>query len=89
MAYKFILFFRFYSQNSSFLHGGPDLGDEETDTVYGQQAIHQKIMQLNLRDTHVKIRQVTVFNQLLKTHDHNNGYLTLNRLTVTPHWSLV
>jgi len=49
---------RFYSHNSSFLHGGGDIGDKETEAVYGQQDIHQKIMQLNFRDCHAKIRQV-------------------------------
>jgi len=54
---------RFYSHNSSFVHGGLDNtgkegGDAEAAAVYGQQEIHQKIMQLNFRDCHAKIRQV-------------------------------
>jgi len=48
---------RFYSHNSSFVHGGLDNG-KEAEAVYGQQDIHQKIMQLNFRDCHAKIRQV-------------------------------
>jgi len=54
---------RFYSHNSSFVHGGldntgKDAQDAEAAAVYGQQEIHQKIMQLNFRDCHAKIRQV-------------------------------
>jgi len=49
---------RFYSHNSSFVHGGLDNGGKEAEAVYGQQDIHQKIMQLNFRDCHAKIRQV-------------------------------
>jgi len=48
---------RFYSHNSSFVHGGLDNG-KDAEAVYGQQDIHQKIMQLNFRDCHAKIRQV-------------------------------
>lgn len=48
---------RFYSHNSSFVHGGLDNG-KEAEAVFGQQEIHQKIMQLNFRDCHAKIRQV-------------------------------
>ena len=51
------ILFRFYSHNSSFVHGGLDNG-KEAEAVYGQQDIHQKIMQLNFRDCHAKIRQV-------------------------------
>ena len=46
---------RFYSHNSSFVHGGL----ENNEAVFGQQEIHQKIMTLNFRDCHAKIRQVT------------------------------
>ncbi|KAK8779140.1 hypothetical protein V5799_019520, partial [Amblyomma americanum] len=45
---------RFYSQDSSFVHGGP----EKQECVMGQQEIHQRIMQLNFRDCHAKIKQV-------------------------------
>jgi len=48
---------RFYSHNSSFVHGGLENG-KEAEAVFGQQDIHQKIMQLNFRDCHAKIRQV-------------------------------
>ena len=50
--------FRFYSHNSSFIHGGIDGGSASGDPVRGQHEIHQKIMQLNFRDCHAKIRQV-------------------------------
>jgi Ras GTPase-activating protein-binding protein 1 len=48
---------RFYNHNSSFVHGGIE-GAKEGEAVYGQQDIHQKIMQLNFRDCHAKIRKV-------------------------------
>ena len=60
---------RFYSSNSSFVHGGLDSinesgrdgsggGKVNTDPVHGQHEIHQRIMQLNFRDCKAKIRQV-------------------------------
>ena len=52
-----LFLFRFYNHNSSFVHGGID-GAKEGEAVYGQQDIHQKIMQLNFRDCHAKIRKV-------------------------------
>ncbi|KAG1675070.1 Ras GTPase-activating protein-binding protein 1 [Nymphon striatum] len=48
---------RFYSHNSSFIHGGID-PDGHNQPVMGQQDIHRRIMQLNFRDCHAKIRQV-------------------------------
>ncbi|XP_077998945.1 ras GTPase-activating protein-binding protein 2-like isoform X2 [Glandiceps talaboti] len=45
---------RFYSNNSSFLHGGVD----HEEPVIGQAEIHKKIISLNFRDCHAKIRQV-------------------------------
>ena len=50
---------RFYSHNSSFVHGGLAENGREAEAVFGQQEIHQKIMTLNFRDCHAKIRQVT------------------------------
>ncbi|KAH8033048.1 hypothetical protein HPB51_005968 [Rhipicephalus microplus] len=44
----------FYSQDSSFVHGGP----EKQECAMGQHDIHQRIMQLNFRDCHAKIKQV-------------------------------
>lgn len=49
---------RFYSGDSSFVHGGLDKEDESLEPVRGQQEIHEKIMQLNFRDCKAKIRQV-------------------------------
>ncbi|XP_054725027.1 ras GTPase-activating protein-binding protein 2-like [Uloborus diversus] len=49
---------RFYNHDSSFLHGGLDKPGQETRPVVGQQDIHERIMQLNFRDCHAKIRQV-------------------------------
>ncbi len=48
---------RFYSSDSSFVHGGIG-SDEDDQPVKGQQKIHEKIMQLNFRKCHAKIRQV-------------------------------
>jgi hypothetical protein len=50
--------FRFYNNNSSFVHGGLDAPNRETKPVVGQKQIHQKIQQLNFRDCHAKISQV-------------------------------
>ena len=50
---------RFYSHNSSFVHGGLADNGRDAEAVFGQQEIHQKIMTLNFRDCHAKIRQVT------------------------------
>ncbi len=73
---------RFYSHNSSFIHGGladsknggangggPDGGGSggggpSCEPVRGQQEIHQKIMQLNFRECHAKIRQVDAHSTL-------------------------
>ena len=53
-----VFVFRFYSHNSSFVHGGLAENGREAEAVFGQQEIHQKIMTLNFRDCHAKIRQV-------------------------------
>ncbi|KAK7111733.1 ras GTPase-activating protein-binding protein 2-like isoform X2 [Littorina saxatilis] len=49
---------RFYSQNSSFVHGGVEKPGEEQPPVVGQHEIHKKIISLGYRDCHAKIRQV-------------------------------
>lgn len=49
---------RFYSHNSSFVHGGVEKPGEEQPPVMGQQEIHKKITSLNFCDCHAKIRQV-------------------------------
>lgn len=49
---------RFYSHNSSFVHGGVEKPGEEQPPVMGQQEIHKKIISLNFQDCHAKIRQV-------------------------------
>ncbi|XP_072164613.1 ras GTPase-activating protein-binding protein 2-like [Diadema setosum] len=49
---------RFYTNASSFVHGGVDPDGSPEDPVYGQEAIHAKILSLNFRDCHAKIRQV-------------------------------
>jgi len=48
---------RFYNAHSSFVHGGIDSATE-AEVVSGQQDIHQKIVQLNFKDCHAKIRKV-------------------------------
>lgn len=49
---------RFYSNQSSFIHGGVEKTGEEQLPITGQADIHKKIMSLNFRDCHAKIRQV-------------------------------
>lgn len=49
---------RFYSNQSSFIHGGVEKTGEESLPITGQAEIHKKIMSLNFRDCHAKIRQV-------------------------------
>jgi Ras GTPase-activating protein-binding protein 1 len=49
---------RFYSHNSCFVHGGVEKPGEEQPPVTGQADIHKKIMSLEFRDCHAKIRQV-------------------------------
>lgn len=49
---------RFYTNQSSFIHGGFDLQNREPVLVIGQKNIHNKIQQLNFRDCHAKISQV-------------------------------
>ncbi|KAG7170067.1 Ras GTPase-activating protein-binding protein 2-like [Homarus americanus] len=46
---------RFFSNNSSFLHGGHNSMSEP---IIGQADIHKMIMSLNFRDCHAKIRMV-------------------------------
>jgi len=49
---------RFFSLNSSYVHGGIEKPGEELPPVKGQIAIHQKIESLGFKDCHAKIRQV-------------------------------
>ncbi|CAG0913764.1 unnamed protein product [Notodromas monacha] len=49
---------RFYNNDSSFVHGGPDTATREEPAVFGQVEIHRKIVELDFRDCHAKIRQV-------------------------------
>lgn len=49
---------RFYSHNSSFVHGGVEKPGEEQPPAMGQAEIHKKICSLNFKDCHAKIRQV-------------------------------
>jgi len=48
---------RFYNSQSSFVHGGIESGTE-AEVVRGQLQIHEKIVQLNFKDCHAKIRKV-------------------------------
>ncbi|XP_054167999.1 ras GTPase-activating protein-binding protein 2-like [Oppia nitens] len=52
------LLHRFYSDDSSFVNGGLDRPGEVSVPVYGQENIYKKIMSLNFKDCHAKIRQV-------------------------------
>ena len=49
-------FYRFYSHNSSFMHGGT--GQTMSEPIIGQENIHKKIKSLNFDDCHAKIRMV-------------------------------
>jgi len=49
---------RFYSEHSTFTHGGIEKPGEEEPPAIGQHEIHKKIMSLNFRDCHTKIQQV-------------------------------
>lgn len=49
---------RFYSHNSSFVHGGVEKPGEEQTPAIGQAEIHKKIASLAFKDCHAKIRQV-------------------------------
>lgn len=51
------LFCRFYAEDSSLVHGSLNR-NEESEPVYGQAEIQRRIMGLNFRDCHAKIRQV-------------------------------
>ena len=48
-----VSFNRFYNTDSSFVHGG--LKEQLPEEVYGQQQIHQKIMELDFHDCKAKI----------------------------------
>lgn len=50
--------YRFYSDDSSFIHGGIDKPGDVSKPVYGQSDINSKIISLNFKDCHAKIRQV-------------------------------
>jgi Ras GTPase-activating protein-binding protein 1 len=52
------LFFRFYSTDSTFIHGGVDRPGSIEQPAVGPEAIARRINDLNLRDCHAKIRQV-------------------------------
>ena len=47
---------RFYLEQSSFVHGGSEIGSEEP--VIGQKSINDKILSLDLQQVHAKIKQV-------------------------------
>jgi len=49
---------RFYSHDSSFVHGGIEKPGEEMPPIRGQMEIHKKILSLEFKDCHAKIRQV-------------------------------
>uniref|UniRef100_A0A673ZTE3 GTPase activating protein (SH3 domain) binding protein 1 n=1 Tax=Salmo trutta TaxID=8032 RepID=A0A673ZTE3_SALTR len=49
---------RFYGKNSSYVHGGLDNNGKPVEAVYGQSEIHKKVLTLNFRDCHTKIRHV-------------------------------
>ncbi|KAK2704180.1 ras GTPase-activating protein-binding protein 1-like [Artemia franciscana] len=46
---------RFYSNDSSFIHGGLNPGDMNAEPAQGQEEIHRRIVSLNFRDVKTKI----------------------------------
>ncbi len=55
---SFSLKYRFYSTDSTFIHGGVDRPGCVEQPAVGPENISQRINDLNLRDCHAKIRQV-------------------------------
>lgn len=53
-----MLFTRFYSEDSTFVHGCLDKHGEVVQCVRGQKQIGAKILSLNFNNCHTKIRQV-------------------------------
>ena len=54
-----VLLSRFYSNNSSFIHGNADgRGEDQQAAVTGQVEIHRKILSLNFNNCHARICQV-------------------------------
>ncbi|TRY60275.1 hypothetical protein DNTS_009652 [Danionella cerebrum] len=49
---------RFYSRNSSYVHGGLDSSGKPEEAVYGQAEIHRKVMSLQFSECSTSIRQV-------------------------------
>lgn len=74
---------RFYSNNSSFMHGRHN--DHNGQPIIGQHDIHKKILSLNFRDCHAKIRLVDAHATLANgvviqvTGELSNGGLPLRR----------
>lgn len=58
---------RFYAEDSSLIHGSLNKpGDNSVDTVYGEVEINNRILSLNFKDCHAKIRQVDSLETLDK-----------------------
>ncbi len=53
-----IAHFRFYNDDSAFVHGGVDRPGEVSNPVFGRESISKKIQSLNFCDCHAKILQV-------------------------------
>ncbi|CAL4141612.1 unnamed protein product [Meganyctiphanes norvegica] len=74
---------RFYSNNSSFMHGRHN--DHNGQPIIGQHDIHKKILSLNFRDCHAKIRLVDAHATLANgvviqvTGELSNGGMPLRR----------
>ncbi|XP_037083944.1 ras GTPase-activating protein-binding protein 2-like [Pollicipes pollicipes] len=72
---------RFYSQDSSFVHGGLERGKQsETKTARGQKEINDRIQKLQFKDARTKIKQVDAHPTLaggvviqVSGHLSNNG----------------
>ncbi|CAG2120649.1 unnamed protein product, partial [Medioppia subpectinata] len=60
------LLHRFYSEDSYFVNGALDRPGEVSVPVFGQENINKKIMSLNFKDCHAKIRQVDAMETIGK-----------------------
>lgn len=79
---------RFYSTDSTFIHGGVDRPGCVEQPAVGPANISQRIQDLNLRDCHAKIRQVdshptigdgVVVQVNCTCSDHGNKHLIVLR----------
>jgi len=61
-----VICLRFYAEDSSLIHGTLGKTEEHPEPVFGSLEINHKIMSLNFKDCHAKIRQVDSLETLKK-----------------------